>query len=622
MPINILSQETINKIAAGEVVERPSNAVKELVENSLDAFASSITVEIEEAGKKLIRVSDNGFAMDRKDLELSILRHATSKIDDFNDLSHIHSLGFRGEALASIVAISNFEMKTRKKGEASGWKLSADGGKDVKIIPWAGAEGTITEIKNLFFNTPARQKFLKSDSTERSRIISSLEETALTNSDIAFKMISENKTVFSTSQTDNKLDRIADILGKDFAKKLKNIKVDHPKASSDIYFTGRGDSLSNRKYQYLFVNSRPVNYPKWLTHCVYQAYKESIPRDRHAGLLIYITIDPSDIDVNIHPAKREVKFATENGMYDIIYKALRNALISCAHPEIKIAYPSSFAELPRDKSETQLRDASIQMTSKTENFNLLEFTNQKSKDRNAYSISTIPQSTIYVREPKPKHNYVPSKQNHNIDRYADVLVKQEELTPENFDNNIKILGQVFDTYIIAENKGSLYIFDQHAAAERVRYELYLLQMKNQIVKIQQMLMPENFDLSPSVSELLKANLNLFNDLGISIEEFGQNSFRITAYPALLGNMSMEQIVKAIISDIEDDKHVEIEQKRDKIIRSACRASIKAGDNVSFIEAKKLINDLFKCECPFTCPHGRPTAYRISLSELEKFFKRK
>jgi DNA mismatch repair protein MutL len=591
VPINILSQETINKIAAGEVVERPLNAVKELVENSLDAFASSLTVEIEGAGKKLIRVSDNGFGMDKKDLELSILRHATSKIDDFNDLLHIHSLGFRGEALASIASVSSFEIKTRKKGENSGWKLSAIAGKDIKVIPWSGAEGTITEVKSLFFNTPARQKFLKSDSTERSKIINSLEETALTNHDVFFKMLSENKTIFSTVQTNNKTERIADILGKDFVKTLKNIKINCPKISLDVYFTGRDDSLPNRKYQYLFVNSRPVNYPKWLTRCIYRSYKGSVPLNKHPGILIYASVGPSEIDVNVHPAKKEIKFADEDSIYDMLFKALRSAITSHAHPEIKIAYTLS------------------------------PLGGESAKQGTEFS-SKMQQPVIYIREPKPKYNYVSLKQTYSIDKYTNVFAKQEELAPENFDSNIKILGQVFDTYIITSNKDDLYIFDQHATAERVRYEFYLSQMKNQAIKIQQMLMPENFELSPSISELLKANINLFNELGINVEEFGQNSFRITAYPALLGNISMKKIVKTVILDIEDDKHIEIEQKRDKIIRSACRASIKAGDNVSLIEAKKLINDLFKCEHPFTCPHGRPTAYKISLNEIEKFFKRK
>jgi len=581
MPINILSQETINKIAAGEVVERPLNVVKELVENSLDAFASSVTVEIEEAGKKLVRVSDNGCGMDKKDLELSILSHATSKIENFEDLSHICTMGFRGEALSSVAAVSNFDIKTRKKGELSGWKLSSNGGKNVSVVPCSGSEGTITEVRDLFFNVPARQKFLKSDSTERSRIISSFEEAALANPEISFKMLSENKAVFSSSKTDDKLERISDILGKDFAKDLNNIKIEHPKVILDIYFTGRDNSLANKKFQHLFVNSRPVNYPRQLIYYVYQAYRESMPHDRHPGILIYITIDPSEIDVNIHPTKREVKFADEQGVYDIIYKSLKNAIISHAHPEIKIN--------PEPK-ETGI---------------LKPYTGSNFKYQHKKS-SSFSNGGSVVAEPISKYN----PKNYSIDKYANVFARQQEFVSEKFDENIKVLGQAFNTYIVVENKGELYIFDQHAAAERIRYEVYLSQVKTQSLRIQQLLIPETFDMSPSGTSVLKANIALFNELGIIVEEFGQNAFRITAYPSLLGNVAIKQIVKTIVSDIEEDKNAEIKEKTEKIIRSACRSSIKAGYSVSFVETKKMISDLFKCDHPFTCPHGRPTAYKF------------
>ncbi|MDR0956265.1 MAG: DNA mismatch repair endonuclease MutL [Endomicrobium sp.] len=588
--INILSQETVNKIAAGEVVERPLNVIKELVENSLDAFAVLITIEIETSGKKLIRIYDNGLGMDKKDLELSILRHTTSKIKNFNDLSHIRSLGFRGEALASIAAVSRFEIKTKKKEEAIGWKLSAEGGKDVKVTPWSGSQGTIVEIKDLFFNTPARQKFLKSDSIESARIINFLEEIALANNDIAFKLVSKDKVIFSTFRTDSKIDRISDILGRDFSKTIRNIKIEHPKVFLDVYFTGRDDCLSNKKCQYLFVNSRAVNYPKWLVYCIYQAYKELIPHGKHPGILIYIIIEPSEIDVNMHPTKREVRFINENGIYEIVYKSLKNALASHQCSEICI--------------NSQISDKLL----------------------SNYTTSYIKaekhlQPIVYVKEPKSK-NYNRSKQTYDVDAYSSVFTKQDEFISRKFNDNIKVLGQVFKTYIIVENRSNLYIFDQHASAERIRYELYLDQAKDQLIKIQQMLMPETFNLPLSLSELLKANISIFNKLGISIEEFGQNSFRITAYPALLGNVTIAHIVKTIIVDISDDKNAEIEQKREKIIRLACKASIRAGDSLSFFEAKKLVNDLCKCKYPFTCPHGRPTAYKISLNELEKFFKRK
>jgi DNA mismatch repair protein MutL len=615
--INLLSQETINKIAAGEVVERPLNAVKELVENSLDACASSVNVEISQAGKKLIRVADDGFGMDKADLELSVVRHATSKINAFEDLQHIQSMGFRGEALASIAAVSNFEIKTRKRGESSGWKLSTEGGANVRTAPWSGAQGTITQADDLFFNVPARRKFLKSDSTERSKIISCLEETAMANPEVSFKLVSDGKTVFSSAKTDRKTARIADILGSDFASKLRNAKASHGNTSIDIYFTGRDDARSDKKYQYFFVNSRPVNFPKWLIHCVYNAYKESIPREKHPGVLIYISIDPSDIDINIHPAKREIKFADENGLYDLLYKTLRMQLVSHAHPSLGIAgaddkpSPSSFTYAAREESpqEIYLKEPKVHLA---KHYTPVEYAVVFKPLQNAENEKTDNAlSKTDKSAQKPELPAAPAEQ--KLYSYGDMAFE---------DDNIKVLGQFSDTYVIAQKDGVLYIFDQHAAAERVRYEAYISQAGAHAVKLQQMLIPENFQLSSSLSELLKSNIEILNELGIYVEEFGDKSFRITAYPALLGDISVENIIKQILEDSEIEKNCEIEKKRDKIIRSACRASIKAGDSVSSAEAKKLITDLFKCDYPFTCPHGRPTAYKVSKDELEKFFKRK
>ncbi|MDR0617688.1 MAG: DNA mismatch repair endonuclease MutL [Endomicrobium sp.] len=604
MSINILSQETINKIAAGEVVERPLSVVKELVDNSLDALSSSIIVEIEQSGKKFIRVQDDGFGMDKTDLELSVMRHATSKIANFNDLSYIHSFGFRGEALASIAAVSNLEIKTRRRGDVSGWKLSVKGNKGIEVSPSSLAEGTITEVKDLFFNVPVRYKFLKSDVTERTKIISTLEEIALANKDVSFKMVSENKIIFSTVKTDKTINRISDVLGKDFAQKLQNVSATFETVSLNIYFTGRDNALQNKKYQYLFVNSRAVNFPKWLIHCINQSYKESIAHDKYPGILLYINIKPSEIDVNISPTKKEIKFANESAMYDIVYKTLKNALVS---------QPYSYMPgvTPTNKSQ--------------ENISL---------ETNNVSVSTAPKNSFYDNKNMSKPDYIQEpkieygkasfpKKNYTIDNYVNVFAKQKPFLVNNkFDNNIKVLGQAFNTYVIVENEGNLYIFDQHAAAERVKYELYLSQIKNSSIKKQALLMPENISCSKSESQTIKANINLLRNIGIDIEEFGDNFFRIAAYPALLGDIEVEPIVKNIVAGMEDFKNIEISQKRDKIIRFACRASIKAGDSISLTEIKKLIDDLFQCEYPFTCPHGRPTAYKISLNDLEKFFKRK
>ncbi|MDR2395458.1 MAG: DNA mismatch repair endonuclease MutL [Endomicrobium sp.] len=599
MSINILSQETINKIAAGEVVERPLSVVKELVDNSLDALSSSIIVEIEQSGKKLIRVQDDGVGMDKSDLELSIVRHATSKIANFNDLFYINSFGFRGEALASIAAISNLEIKTRRRGDISGWKLTTKGGKDVEILPSSLSEGTITEVKDLFFNVPVRYKFLKSDFTERTKILSTLEEIALANREVSFKVISENRVIFSALKTDKTINRISDILGENFANKLQNVNADFDTVYISIYFTNRDNALQNKKHQYLFINSRSVNFPKWLMHCINLSYRESIPHDKYPGILIYININPSEIDVNISTTKREVKFANEKAMYDIIYKILKDSLVSQSYssiPNMNLTNNENHENMNLEVSRTNINA--------NENKNIL--------------------NPSYVREPKIEYGkFSFSKQNYNIGKYVNVFARQESFSiNDKFDENIKVLGQVFNTYVIVENQENLYIFDQHAAAERVKYELYVSQINNNSIKQQALLMPENISCSKSEAEIIKANISLFKEIGIDIDEFGDNFFRITAYPALLGDMQIEPIVKNVILDVEDLKNIEISQKRDKIIRFACSASIKAGDNISLIEIKKLVSDLFKCKYPFTCPHGRPTAYKISLNDLEKFFKRK
>jgi DNA mismatch repair protein MutL len=596
MPINILSQETINKIAAGEVVERPLNAVKELVENSLDAFASSITIEIEQAGKKLIRISDNGCGMDKKDLELSIQRHATSKIVNYEDLSYISSMGFRGEALASIAAVSKFEMKTRKKGGQEGWKLTTDGGKSVNIIPSSSSDGTITEIKDLFFNTPVRQKFLKSDAVEKAKIISAVEETSLANPEVSFKLISDGRNVFSAVRTDGRIDRISDILTQDFAKTLISVKVEHLNASMEFYFTKQENVLTNKNFQYLFVNSRPVNFSKRTMHAVYSAFRESIPHDKHPGILIFINIEPSEIDVNISPTKREIKFAAENAIYDLIFKTIKNALFNQTHPEIKISVPAS------EKIFTPLKPNAV------------------------YEKFDKAVSDFRIKEPAAKSKYTVSKSYTPV-QYASVFAKPEQTSFKEpsfseTNNNIKVIGQVFETYIIVEKGNEFFIFDQHASDERIRYEIYTEQINKKELKTQNLLFPENIEFSKSVSQIAKENIPIFNELGISVEQFGDNTFRITSYPALLGNVSIGQILKSIVEDIFQEKKPVIEKKRDKIIRAACRASVKAGDKISLNEAKVLINNLFKCKFPFTCPHGRPTAYKISLTEIEKFFKRK
>ena len=326
MPIKILPEETINKIAAGEVIERPANAVKELVENSIDANSTTIEIELNGAGRRLIRVRDNGYGMPAGDVAIAVTRHATSKIKSFDDLETLSSMGFRGEALPSIAAVSKLTIQSQTLNATSGWELVLSGSKKIKESSWAGATGTNIEVADLFFNTPAREKFLKSDVTERSRALKIIEELALAWNEVAFKVVSEGKLILETPRTSDRIERIIDVLGKGFASTLMRAEVDHPFMRINAYITKRENSLSSKNYQFLFINNRPVNLGRNIMHSLYEAYRENLPAGRHPGAVIFIEINPSEIDVNIHPTKREVKFSKEQQVHHLIYTTIKDAL--------------------------------------------------------------------------------------------------------------------------------------------------------------------------------------------------------------------------------------------------------------------------------------------------------
>jgi DNA mismatch repair protein MutL len=575
--IKILDDKTIDKISAGEVIDRPLNVVKELVENSLDAGATSISIEIEKSGKKLIRVSDNGNGMNKEDLILSVQRHATSKIDTFEDLSTTITLGFRGEALPSIASISMFDMKTQEAGSNSGWHLSIEGSKKADLQPWAGSGGTVVEVKNLFFNTPVREKFLKSDTTEKAKIINCIDEIALVRNDVDFKIISDSKILAQYQKTDSKIKRIEDVLGRDLSKKLKYINFNHPKIEIEAFISTRENSLSQRNAQYLFVNSRCVNYPKWLIHSIYQAYKQATPIGRHPAIIMFLKSNPSDIDINVHPTKREIKFAKENEMYELFYTFIKGAVESDA--------PSSIV-----------------------NINSIAEKEQINNNRYNYKSNYIPNRDVSVSDYKNLYSS-------NI---GQTNIQQELLQSDEY----KFIGQMFSMYIIVEKQNTCYVIDQHAGQERVKYEIFLDEVQNNTLDIQQLLIPDVFELQGSKCIVLKNSLAIFNKLGFTLEEFGGNTFRLTSYPALLGgNVNFIEIINGVIEFLEEEKSAQVQEIQEVIIQIACKTSIKAGDILLDKQAIQLAKELFTCKMPYTCPHGRPTMYKITREELEKFFKR-
>lgn len=437
MTIKLLSEDTINKIAAGEVIERPANVVKELIENSLDAKGENIEIEIEGAGRKLIRVKDDGAGMAKDDLLLSVQRHATSKISSFGDLGALSTLGFRGEALPSIAAVSDLTIQSQQKtGAQNGWEIKLSGGKLKESRSWAGSGGTNVEVANLFFNTPARDKFLKSDTTEKNRIISLIEEIALSRPDVSFRVISEKKQSLSASKTKNLLERIIDLFGGDFSQGLIQVNAEHPNIKLRGFISSREQSFPTRNYQYLFVNSRPVSLSKALSHGIYEAYRENLQAGRHPAVIIFLAINPSEIDVNIHPTKREVRFSKEQEIRQFVYTAIRNAVSGGGAASFNIR-PDTSAH-PEDKRVP------------------------------AHHANAAAQYSPAFQFPK--------KTEATIADLKKVYGRQQEFeTAQGRHENLRILGQLNNLYVICQVDNTMLIIDQHAAQERIKYEEYLSQ---------------------------------------------------------------------------------------------------------------------------------------------------
>jgi len=599
MTIKILDNNTINRISAGEVVERPLNVVKELIENSLDAGATNIVIEIEKAGKKLIRITDDGCGMNKEDLLLSVQRHATSKISKFDDLATVETLGFRGEALPSIASVSMLDIKTQIKNSPSGWQYYIEGGKQTEITPWAGSGGTIVEVKNLFFNTPVREKFLKSDTTEKAKIISCIDEIALVRNDVKFKVVSDGKTIAEYNKTDSKIKRIEAVLGNDLANKLKHATISHPNMQVEVFITPRKNSLAQKNIQYLFVNGRCVNYPRWLVHALSQAQKQAIPVGRYIGIIMYLNTVQENIDINVHPTKREIKFAQENQMYEMFYSFIKKTMEEDS--------AASFIE--NFKSETS-------------SFSNPVISQNEPKQKFGYSVAKQHYGKVYIPNisQQPKELSVSDYKNLYSTTAQPQQMQQQFETLQS--DNFKFVGQIFSTYLLVEKEDTCFIIDQHAAQERIKYEQFKNEVSSNSLKIQQMLFPDIFELSKTRAEILKNSIKYFNELGFCLQEFGENTFKVSSYPALLGqNVNCVDVINTLINFFEDETKPEVEKINETIIRKACRSSIKAGDVISDKQAIRLITDLFLCQMPYTCPHGRPTVYKISHGELEKFFKR-
>lgn len=573
--IQILPEETISKIAAGEVVERPASVIKELVENSIDARSKHLAIEFEEAGKKLIRITDDGAGMSQEDAKLSVKRHSTSKISDFDDLLKLCTLGFRGEALYSISNVSRMKLITRTADSDSGYEMVIEGGKLLHSGHRGAPVGTTFEIKDLFFNVPARKKFMKADYTERAYLLHTVEELAISYYNIGFTVKGENKNLLSLPAGGKLSERIIDIFGAQFHEGLIYFESENSGYARVKGFVSKIEySQPKKNRQHFFVNNRPVTN-RMLTQALYDAYQDRLPAGRHPSAVIFLDIDPAAIDINVHPNKRVVKFSNEKEVYKLLLESLKSK--------------TSSQEIP-----------AIHLKDFENNFNI---------------------NPVQVSENLKEYDYVSQSFLQDSFSHAEIPAGSGGAV----DSGVAVLGQLFNTYILLQAQNGLIIIDQHAANERVLYEIFSEKKGNGKIK-QAMLIPETIEVRPYEKTVLDNMLETIQNLGFDLELFGPNTYILKSYPSFFGEIKsakefLENFVELIITGTGSPEENKVEAPEEKIIRAACRAAVKARDTLSGSEIEQLVKDLRKCKQPLCCPHGRPTMINITLAELEKKFRR-
>ncbi len=606
--IQLLDEATIKMIAAGEIIERPASVVKELVENSLDANASNITIEIANGGKDYIRVTDDGEGLLEEDLNIAFQRHSTSKIKSSDDLYNILSFGFRGEALASISTVAKVEVLTKTKDSISGIQAFVEEGKIIEKKPVGCPKGTTMIVRDLFYNVPVRKKFLKAEKTEANYIDDILYRLALGNNHISFKYVKDNKVVFKTTKNDIS-SNIYTLLGKEFYNNL--IKIDYICENFKIYGYISNNTFyrGNRKHQYLYVNKRYVNN-KDISNLIEEKYKSLIPINRFPVFIIFIDIKPSLVDVNIHPTKQEVKFINYQEIMDALDITLSRVLTENLYIQ-KINF--NYEEEKNQKDSLPL---------------LYDLNRSQKKKESIYSYSNSIENETVKEGPTlnelifyDKEEDTFNERKHKTEEQA--IDNHNNVDKEKFLEGVKIIGVLFSTYILMEDSSSnkLLIMDQHAAHERIMYEKYKEEYESENIAVQTLLTPEVLELTSSEMDFVADNLDILNKLGFIVEEFGQNSVIIRGVPILFGKPQLKNFFLELIDGLKANISSSYEMKIDKIMKIACTNAIKSGDKITDIEIKSLIKQLKNTKNPYTCPHGRPTIVEISKKDIEKEFKR-
>ena len=631
--IAVLSQNTIDKIAAGEVVERPASVVKELVENAIDAGATAITVEIKEGGISFIRVTDNGGGIPKEQVPLAFLRHATSKITQAEDLLQITSLGFRGEALSSISAVSQMEVITKAPEDFMGVRYVIEGGQE-KVLEDVGApNGTTMLVRNLFFNTPARKKFLKTAMTEAGYVSSYMEQLALSHHNISFKYMVNGQLRLHTSGNANLKDVIYGIYGRDITRELLPVQYEVSGLSVSGFIGKPSIARGNRNFENYYINGRYVK-SKLLMKAIEEAYKPYMMQHKYPFVCLQYDIHGEDVDVNVHPTKMEVRFQNQSAIYNATYDLITDALAGKEIiPEVSLTPKPAVGE-----KQAQIKEEKIPVPEPFEKNRIAEekpvYAPVGLRPASAEPKTESKAEPINVKEPiKPREPEIQAKPEEQkkeaFPKEKQAVEKAEQL--ELFDNRLlskearihhRIIGQLFDTYWLVEYDNKFYIIDQHAAHEKVLYERFLKEFAKKEILSQMISPPSLISLNLQESNLLKANLEIFREFGFEISEFGGKEYSIHAVPANIYGVSVQELFIQILDSLEQE-HVSKTPDilAERIATAACKAAVKGNNRLSVKEADALIDELLNLENPYNCPHGRPTIISMTKYELEKKFKR-
>ena len=648
--VHVLDDSTINKIAAGEVVERPASVIKELIENAMDAKADRIEVEIMAGGTSFMRVSDNGIGMSMEDAKMAIRRHATSKIFKVEDLMDIDTLGFRGEALPSISSVSRFTLQTRQAGAELGTEVKIIGGKEPEIGETGCSLGTTIRVEDLFFNTPARKKFMKTNNTEASKINEFIIKLAISRPDIAFKFINNNKTSVVTPGNGNLHDTLRSIYGGSVGDALLGMDFADDDITIKGYISKPSTIRSNRNWQTFIVNGRIISN-RAMSKAVDNAYSSLIPKSGYPMVALIMDVAPNSIDVNVHPQKSEIKFEDEGRIFKAVYKAVLDAVRPHGESLGNIAAQVERPERHFTGIPASMKESKPVMEPLIDEMHFVPASQPRttsaasSVSHSDYTPSSIPSSAYQYRVEQQ------AKTLHEAQEELSQL-KGEDMVASNgrsanaaemtvLENNVLVdrstgeviqksvgisatpmvpIGQVDNTYIIAQDADGLYIIDQHAAHERILYDRFAAMTER--IPSQQLLVHLILDFSEREAQLIESNMEMFHSLGFGLEPSGPAQYRLIEIPADIPVAEAENTIREILVSLEDMHQLSAAEIRHECLAmTACKAAIKAGFELNFRQMEIILDELNKTAMPYTCPHGRPTILKFSSDELAKMFKR-